>query len=96
MIEISLAQKVTEEGLPMCNCIEKTNKSLKEHPEWNTTLDIPFTWDKKGALSADKVTISTMKADDRNRQKPIRLFASYCPFCGEKYKEKDDHPSDLR
>lgn len=76
----------------MCNCIEETNKILKEeHPEWNTELDIPFSWDKKGTLSADRVTISTMKIDPDRRpknKKPARLFATYCPFCGEKYKDE--------
>ena len=71
----------------MCNCIEETNKSLKEeHAEWNTMLNIPISFNyHTGQMHTLKVIISTMKLDDKKRQKPITLFASYCPFCGEKY-----------
>ena len=77
----------------MCDCINLTNATLKEHPEWNTCLDIPFTWDKTGGINASRTTVSTMKLDEDRRpknKKPIRLFATYCPFCGEKYPTEEN------
>ena len=71
----------------MCNCIEETNKKLKEHPEWNTVLDIPITWNTKGQLGADKILVKTRKDNEKIRKGPINLFPSYCPFCGKKYEE---------
>jgi hypothetical protein len=74
----------------MCDCIKMTNDGLKEHPEWNTQVLVPITFSmKNGGLKADRLAVATEKLDDKKRQKPITLFASYCPFCGEKYPEAE-------
>ena len=31
--------------------------------------------------------IETMKLDEKKRGKPIKVFATFCPFCGSKYPE---------
>ena len=69
---------------------KETNKSMKEeHPEWNTVLNIPISFNyHTGELHTSRVIVSTMKLDEKKRIKPISLFASYCPFCGEKYEQE--------
>jgi hypothetical protein len=71
----------------MCNCIEKVEKKLLESGT-NTKLDIPITLSANHDLSANRVTISTCKRDEKKREKPTRMFASYCPFCGLPYKKE--------
>lgn len=73
----------------MCNCIKDTNKVLEERG-LNTRLDIPIMFNRgNGNLgSSPQVLIKTKKADTTKREKPIKLFASYCPFCGEKYPDQ--------
>lgn len=69
----------------MCDCIEKTQESLKTLGK-NTQLVIPLVINRiKGVPEIDRVVVATCKLDDRNKQKPITLLATYCPFCGEKY-----------
>lgn len=72
----------------MCNCISEINQQLKESGK-NTMLDIPIVFSMSGGLSGDKVTISTCKREDKKREKPLRLFAMFCPFCGEKYPSRE-------
>lgn len=76
----------------MCDCIEMTNKDLQEnHIEFNTRIHIPIVFDfKNGLCKEPQAMIVTEKLDDKKRVKPIKLFASYCPFCGKKYKEEDE------
>jgi len=71
----------------MCNCIEENDKALEDLNR-NTKLDIPFRFSQtNGTMKANRVKIATCKIDEKNRQKPITLLASYCPFCGEKYED---------
>lgn len=81
----------------MCNCISEVEAKLKETGR-NTKLDIPITFSLTGKLSADRVNVATCKRDDKKREKPLRLFAAYCPFCGEAYEsgeavEQGLHPT---
>lgn len=66
----------------MCNCIALVEKSLQTT---NTILDIPITFNY-GQFSANRLTIATLKRDSKKREKASRIFASYCPFCGKKYR----------
>ena len=71
----------------MCDCIEQVNKLLAER---NTKLSQAF---NLSGSSNPLLMIKTEKLDDSKRQKPANMFASYCPFCGKKYKkegEKDE------
>jgi len=73
----------------MCTCIDDAEKQLLESGR-NTKLDIPITFSLTGkGLSANRVTVSTCKRDDKKREKPLRMFAAFCPFCGQAY-ESDD------
>ena len=62
----------------MCDCIPRVNELLAEH---NTVLNVPM-------IGPKVALIETRKLDTKNRVKPSAMFASFCPFCGEKYPEK--------
>ena len=66
----------------MCDCVEKLNEKLKER---NTKISVSLSWSAENGIgSLANPIIVTEKADNANRKKPVRLLASYCPFCGEK------------
>lgn len=68
----------------MCDCIEKCNADLAQSEFPNTMIEYPL-WGPKMTF------VVTCKRDEKVRQKPKRLFASYCPFCGEKYTDAALH-----
>jgi hypothetical protein len=61
----------------MCDCIQDVNKFLAEH---NTKIEMPW-------FGPQRPFVQTMKVDEKRRGKPRMMFASCCPFCGEKYPE---------
>ena len=63
----------------MCNCIQAVNNELAKHKA-NTEIYVPFTLSK-----ITRVCIETEKIDGNKRGKPMKVFASFCPFCGQKY-----------
>jgi hypothetical protein len=71
----------------MCNCIELSEKALIEHGDNNTALAIPIVFHTDGKEHPTRLTVGTEKRDPDKRQKPATIFASFCPFCGEKYEE---------
>jgi hypothetical protein len=66
----------------MCNCIKETNEAM-EKSEMNTKLRLAFSLN--GTIN--RAIISVEKFDDKIKKKPIKLFATYCPFCGQKYED---------
>jgi len=67
----------------MCNCITQTNEALVKH---NTRLNVPVVLGKSFDLSAStRVVIATEKIESRKRTGPVKIFASFCPFCGDGY-----------
>lgn len=62
----------------MCDCIKDINAHLAEH---NTKITIPM-WTSSGRYIP---FVETSKIDGKKRGKPKSVFASCCPFCGEKY-----------
>jgi hypothetical protein len=64
----------------VCVCILTVNKMLAEH---NTRITLPM-------VGPQLPFVQTEKLDERKRGKPLFMFASCCPFCGEKYPRKDD------
>jgi hypothetical protein len=72
----------------MCDCIETANKHLAE---FNTKIELPM-WTSSGTR---RPFVQTVKFDEKKRVKPRAMFASYCPFCGEKYTDgKTDIPQE--
>ena len=68
----------------MCDCIENVNKKLSEK-NVNTKIKVPLLLNMDMSSQSAKVQIVTEKEDPNVRKKPISLFSSYCPFCGEAY-----------
>ncbi len=62
----------------MCKCIDKVNQKLVEY---NAILETNLLAKPSRAL------ISICKIAPRGKKPPL-MEASYCPFCGEKYKEQ--------
>jgi hypothetical protein len=63
----------------MCECVARVNADiLAEH---NTAILEPF-WTLSGKITP---FVETTKLDISKRGKPKKIFATYCPFCGEKY-----------
>lgn len=63
----------------MCDCISKIDGHLKEKAP-NTMLVLNM-------LGPQRAVISTCKRDDKKREKPAYMMATYCPFCGDKYED---------
>lgn len=69
----------------MCECVKTINKKLDEKG-LNTVIDVPFQLNSDlSTASTQRVSIVTAKKDRSVRKRPTSVFASYCPFCGEKY-----------
>jgi len=64
----------------MCDCIKEIDTKLKEQGR-NTQICVAF--GMSGTIN--QTMVLTVKADDTKREKPVKIFAAYCPFCGEKY-----------
>lgn len=62
----------------MCDCITSVNAQLAPH---NTKIVVPM-WALSGIYTP---FIETAKLDTKQRGKAKALFASFCPFCGERY-----------
>lgn len=67
----------------MCNCITKIDEKLAEY---NGILEINLLANPSRAL------VSVCKRFPRGKKPPL-MEASYCPFCGKKYKERKRSPS---
>lgn len=68
----------------MCNCIDVVNAKLAAH---NTRITEPlFVFLKPGEKSVRRVFVETDRIESgRGKPKAQAMFASYCPFCGERY-----------
>lgn len=64
-----------------CDCIATVNAKLEEDGH-NTCLTIPLVF---GGDGVDRLMIRTEVKTPKRGAKPVSMFASYCPFCGEKY-----------
>lgn len=65
-----------------CDCAEKINADLAGSEFPNTLVETP--------LFGERVTfVVTCKRSGQVRGKPKRVIATYCPFCGVKYKAAD-------
>jgi len=72
----------------MCNCINETNKSLRE-AGYNTRITVPMVLTNSLDFEASMTLVVTEKWDKSDREQPIKLYASYCPFCGKEYKTEE-------
>jgi len=68
----------------MCDCVETVNEKLKEK-KLNTKIKVPLLLDSGMNCTGVKVQIVTEKENSDVRKKPVAVFSSFCPFCGEAY-----------
>lgn len=61
-----------------CDCIAEVNTLLADS---FTELDIPFSF----STGRKMTSCSVMTVATKPRKKAVRMFASFCPFCGVKY-----------
>lgn len=75
----------------MCNCIEITELALAE---LNTRIvsSLIFNWETNAFAVC--ILIPTEKANNKIRQGPVKLLATYCPICGEKYPVSSADPGE--
>jgi len=71
----------------MCNCIEDLDELLAQK---NTKISAAIQFSKNGILSARQPIIMTEKINPKKKEGPVKLFPSYCPFCGEQMPEATD------
>lgn len=77
----------------MCECIKQINdnfKSSKNIVAQNTKIGHVHRFELTENNNTESVMIVTEKINPQLRIKPITLFASYCPFCGEKYDQEKE------
>lgn len=72
----------------MCNCLEKANDTLSKDGT-NTQLRIVETFGKGMKHQGSRLVIATEKIDSKSRIKAIPIFATFCPFCGDKLDTRD-------
>ena len=64
----------------MCECIENVDKKLTEAGH-NTKIKMPMLM----LSGTPRPRVTTEKADPDIRKRPIDVFCSFCPFCGESF-----------
>lgn len=69
-----------------CDCFTKVNKLLQEH---NTAVALCDTINMKTGNFERRMVVPTARIDTKKRKGPMRVFATYCPMCGEKYLHDD-------
>lgn len=66
-----------------CNCITDLNADLA-NKGINTKIELLL-------IGPQVAIIRTIKADDKKREKPCLIVASYCPFCGKKTSNEQEN-----
>lgn len=67
----------------MCVCIEVVNDGMKlAHSNTAISTGIDIT------TGRERVIIATHKRNISDRKRPVTLYASFCPMCGEKWDAK--------
>lgn len=73
----------------MCDCIRTIDKLLADKGT-NTQLVVGLSLKDGPSLA----TITTRKLDPSLRGKPVIMYATYCPFCGQKYEVEYEDTTD--
>lgn len=66
----------------MCDCAESMNEYLKTR---KPGVRLSQAFGLSGTIP--NLIIATDKLYKQERGSPVKVFASYCPFCGKPYKE---------
>lgn len=65
----------------MCDCVEAGNKVLAEK---NTRIIMGDVIDPRKGTITSRMLVYTAIIDIKRGRTPLKVFATYCPFCGEK------------
>jgi hypothetical protein len=65
-----------------CECVENVNEKMAEAGQ-NQRIAASFGL-REGHFVA-RAVIETERVDSKRRNRPPRLVATYCPFCGQEY-----------
>jgi hypothetical protein len=68
----------------MCDCLSMVNRELAKH---NTHVDLVDTINMTTGKFEQRMAIPTARTNTRKRGSPMKVFATFCPMCGEKYPE---------
>lgn len=75
-------RREAEVAVPVsCDCVTEFNERLAEH---NTRITIPMVF---GDVTPRPMIVTEQIATGRGKKKAVGLFVTYCPFCGQKYKD---------
>jgi hypothetical protein len=66
----------------MCTCADKIDEKLAER---NTRLTRAFVFSPRHPDNPNIFVETEQVEKGRGKQKATKMFASYCPFCGEEY-----------
>lgn len=69
-----------------CNCIDLTNEALRPH---NTHLGLAFQISRNTGGISTTIGIETELIEKKRGAKPMRILASFCPFCGTAYAREE-------
>jgi len=75
----------------MCKCIDEVEERFKKHynaDEANVLSAHMYT--KDSGIQLQTVSTISIKIAGEKKVKKVDATHSYCPFCGEKYKELSD------
>lgn len=70
----------------MCNCVSMVNRELVKH---NTEISMVDTISMVTGQFERRMAVPTQRINTRKRGTPMKVFATFCPMCGEKYPERD-------
>jgi hypothetical protein len=65
-----------------CTCIETVNEKLATR---NTRLTLPLVFGRKDGDPERLMIVTEQVETGRGKAKAVGVFATCCPFCGEKY-----------
>lgn len=71
----------------MCDCASQTQKAITEKfPNFDLNMTLPW---KAGDVARIIILAERSQfAPKGTAHKPVKIIASFCPFCGEKYPEE--------
>lgn len=74
----------------MCNCISLVNRELAKH---NTEISMVDTISMVTGQFERRMSVPTQRINTRKRGTPMKVFATFCPMCGEEYPRMSKEPN---
>jgi hypothetical protein len=77
-----------------CDCISTINKNMigqqyDKKPIISARLKVAYVFPKKGGLETTTYNDMEIETEGSKRPKIVKIFPSFCPFCGKKIEK---HP----